>query len=287
MKVCVLGATGAIGVPITRFFENKGSVLKLHSKNCDLNNVQGIADFLFEDCGIFVNASGTFGGLKSYESGGLDVASTYYRNLSGLIDQLKPRIIINISSASVSNKENHDSDSPYYEYVKIKQKIETLVSNKSVDTVLHLRCTNIVSKYENFRRSGHSISSIYKKYLEANDQIEIWSNEQDWREYIDTDDLVSLMPAILDLRGHHTLTIGSGQKTYMRDVIKYFNKYMNYQGKIVFTQPHKSGPQTDVISLPSILLENNNISITPMEHSIRKTVHAWNSINDKDDRFAS
>ena len=171
-------------------------------------------------------------------------------------------------------------ESPYYEYVKVKQKIEEMISAKDTQTIIHLRSSNVISKYENYRRSGHSISSIYRKYLNANDdQIEIWSNEQDWREYIDADDLVSLIPKIIRLQGRNTLTVGSGQKTYMRDVIKYFNKYMNYKGEVLFTQQHKRGPQRDVASLPSIFVENGNVSITPFEQSIRKCLQAWNPLN--------
>ena len=171
MSVCVLGATGAIGVPIAEYFNKFTSVLRLNSKNCDLNNKDGIRDFTSSNCKIFVNASGTFGGLKSYESRDLKLEHTYYNNLSCLIDQLNPEIILNISSASVSNTANHDKESPYYEYVKIKQNVENLISEKKAHTVLHLRCTNIISQYENFMRSGHSISSIYRKYLEAGDSL--------------------------------------------------------------------------------------------------------------------
>ncbi|CFR05119.1 NAD-dependent epimerase/dehydratase family protein [Yersinia frederiksenii] len=282
MKTCVLGATGAIGIPITRFFEKKGTVLKLNSKNCDLNSVQCINDFSFSDCDVFVNASGIFGGLKSYETEELEVANIYNSNLSALIDQLQPCTIINISSASVSNEKNHDKKSIYYKYVKIKYEIEKLISQKNIPSIINLRCTNIISKYENFMRSGHSISSIYREYIEENDPIEVWSNEQDWREYLDADDLASLIPKILKLEGHHTLTIGSGQKTHMSEVIKYFNNHMNYRGKIVFTQLHKAGPQSDLALIPPMLLEGGMVQITRMEESIKKCVNQWNSINFKD-----
>ena len=151
MKTCVLGATGAVGTPITNFFENKGPVLKLNSRNCNLNDINGIPDFSFTNCDVFINAFGTFGGLKSYESGAIELDNHCYNNLSSLIDQLNPSTVINISSASVSNKENHKSTSTYYEYVKIKKKIEELISNKNIDSIVHLRCTNIISKYENFK----------------------------------------------------------------------------------------------------------------------------------------
>ncbi|CNK84110.1 NAD-dependent epimerase/dehydratase family protein [Yersinia alsatica] len=282
MKICVLGATGAIGIPITSFFENKGTVLKLNSKNCDLNNVQCIDDFSFSDCDVFVNASGIFGGLKSYEAEELEVTNIYNSNLSALIDKLQPCTIINISSASVSNGKNHDKKSPYYKYVKIKHEIEKLISQKNTPSIIHLRCTNIISKYENFMRSGHSISSIYRKYIEEKDPIEIWSNEQDWREYLDADDLASLIPKILKLEGHHTLTIGSGQKIHMSEVIKHFNNYMNYRGEIVFTQLHKAGPQSDLALIPPILLEGGMVQITRIEESIKKCVNQWKSINFKD-----
>lgn len=276
MKSCVLGATGAIGQPIADFLFGRGEVLKLNSRNCNLNSETGISDFSFGGCDVFVNASGTFGGLKSYESGAVCVSEIYYRNLCSLIDQLKPEIIINISSASVSNPDNHKEDSAYFEYVQIKQNIETLVSNKSARTVLNLRCTNIISQYEDFQRSGHSIASIYKRYLTANsDRLEIWSNELDWREYIDADDLVSLFPEILAKSGKHTLTIGSGQKTYMRDIIFLFNKYMRFEGDVIFTQPKKNGPQQDVVSIPSSLVSGNDIKLTAIENSIKKCIERW------------
>ncbi len=276
MKVCVLGATGAIGTPISIFFKNHATVLDLNSKNCNLNNHEGIDDFSFSNCDIFINASGTFGGLKSYEKGGLELAKNYSRNLSDLIDQLNPQKIINISSASLSNINNHKKESPYNEYVKVKKDIEDLISKKAKGSlVINLRCTNIISKYEDFRRSGHSISSIYKNFLKSKKSIEIWSNEKDWREYLDADDLVSLLPNILKLDKNETLTIGSGRKTYMQEIIKYFADYLNFKGQIKFTQPNKNGPQLNTVSIPSKLINNTNFTVTDIEKSIYKCIQNW------------
>lgn len=276
IRSCVLGATGAVGTPVTNFLEKLGCVLKLDSKNCNLNCAQGVSDFKFTNIDVLVNASGTFGGLKSYESGFLSINDIYYYNLSQLIDQLNPSIIINISSAAASNSFNYNVCSPYFEYVKSKKIIENLVFTKSSKLIVNLRCTNIISKYENFERSGHSIASIYKKYLYSNDNnIEIWSNEYDWREYLDADDLVSLFPKILNLRGKYTFTIGSGAKTYMSDVVRSFNNHTKFNGKVLFNQPHKSGPLNYIVSLPIFLLGNEGIKITPIDFSIKKCIDNW------------
>ncbi len=275
MNIHILGGTGAIGAAITNHMSQLAAVTILNSKNCNLNSDGDLPDFSNAKCDVLVNASGTFGGLKSYEKGAPLLPTQYLKNLSTLIRQLQPYTIINISSAAVSNYENHQKSSTYYDYVNIKKLIEQQISAETAQSTIHLRCTNIISQFEDYSRSGHSIASIFRNFLNAKNKVSIWSHPDDWREYLDADDLAQLIPSCIELDGEHTLNVGSGHKSYMSDIISSFKNMLNFQGDILFTQPNKPGPLNNIVGIPMLFDRNHDLQTTSTSQSIHKCISRW------------
>lgn len=278
MNVVILGGSGAIGTALSRLYGDSGArVFVLDSKNCDLMNMDGPSKYSLNlKCDILINAAGTFGGLKSYEQGGMASNDIYLKNLEELFKKLLPSELINISSAALLNESNFDRNSAYYEYCSFKKRIEDVVSSSNVPSISNIRCTNIISRYENFIRSGHSIASIYKKFLVGGKSIEIWSHPEDWREYLDADDLARFIVHSSREEGLSFHAIGSGRKIHMHSVVDCFKQLFAYNGEIVFSQPHKDGPVGYVVGIPEEE-KVKGFSVTPFDCSIDSCYREWAS----------
>jgi len=271
---CVLGGTGAIGSAIVQKLLPVGKITILNTQNCNLYDV----GFSVPDvqCDVLVNASGTFGGLKQYEER-KDVSSLLYvKNLELLVKHLAPKNIINISSAAVINPKNHAPESTYYEYVKTKMAIESIFFSMTTKNFVNLRCTNIVSQYENFKKSGHSIASIFRKFWNSDgDVVHIWSNKNDWREYIDANDVAELIRQIIISENYiGNIKIGSGIKIYILEIVNFFKEKFNYKGDIQYTQPHKNGPLSELIGFPILGTEFIQ-SPTPSHVFLKNCFNKW------------
>ena len=274
-RVCILGGTGAIGSAFSKFFSPDSDVQILNTLNYDLNrDIQNNSNIT--ECEIFINASGTYGGLKSYESNSnCNHSLNYLKNISNLIDITKAKVVVNISSAAVAFRDNFRKVSPYYSYVSAKAKLENIFLNKDSHLILNLRCSNIISQYENYQRSRHSIASIYKAILTSKKKVEIWSHPDDWREYIDADDLAYVASLLFDLKGKHTITIGSGRRTYIKEVVETFAELLNFNNGFIFSQPHKKGPSIKPYGLPKEIKLLGGARITPIRQSLAKCIEAW------------
>jgi len=245
---CVVGGTGAVGSAIVEQLKVVGSVAIINSKNCDLSQ-----NFFTPPpirAKTIINAAGTFGGLKQYETNSKIVEGHYISNLVKLCESIHSENVVNISSAAVSNDYNKNMSSHYKEYVSHKIKIEEALDGCGIKNIAHLRCTNIISKYENYKTSGHSIASIYRNIEKMPDILEIWSNKDDWREYVDAEDVAMIVNKVIDRSISGVLNIGSGRLTYIPQVVDYFTEKLKFSGEIVYTQPHKTGPLDSLIGWP-------------------------------------
>lgn len=255
MKTCILGGTGAIGAPIAkRFLEEGFDVQILHSRNFDLFN-ENLNLGLIEKSDFFIHSSGTFGGLKQYTKSGLSNYETYLNNLtriSHFLEKINIDTIINISSACLGNEINFEKKSNYYEYTILKKEIEQIFSKTKIRKVVNIRPTNIISIFERVNKSQHVIASLYRKISQDNSlRYTIWSNELDWREFTDANDLalycLSFVKRDPEFLGDHIRKVvycSNGEKIYIRELVKQLSELIH--GKppvsVIFTQPARPGP---------------------------------------------
>lgn len=274
---CVIGGTGAVGAAIANLLSLYGSVSVLNSQNCNLLRPE-FTQPAFR-ARVVINAAGTFGGLKQYESGMQISEDFFLLNLVSLIKALNPEYLINISSAALLDSKNFSTQSVYRNYVTEKLRIESELQSICPGLIGHLRCTNIVSKYENYQRSGHSVASIYRNILDSKNNVEIWSSEHDWREYIDADDVAMVVFEMIKRKIFGTFAIGSGIRSYIHEIVNVIAVELNYCGEIIFTQPHKAGPLQSLVGIPQEFekLLGPNFP-TKLSESVKKCVTSWRNL---------
>jgi nucleoside-diphosphate-sugar epimerase len=272
--VCVVGGTGAVGSAIVRLFEKSCSVRAISSASCNLELEEFAPPKIAAD--IVINASGTYGGLRQYSTSGLISGKNYLTNLCKLLETLNPSFVLNISSASLENKGNFQENSAYRCYVEEKERIEKKLEVIFGGILQNLRCTNVISRYENPIRSGHSIASIYRAFREARDKIEIWSSEGDWREYINADDIALICQLIAQKQAIGTLSIGSGSKTYIYEIVNAMKEFFDFKGNITYTQPYKLGPLVGLVGIPSnFVSESLGFFPKAFDRSLHECLHSW------------
>ena len=274
-KFCILGGTGAIGSAIRNILPSS-STLILDSSNCNLAQDKFVPPDVC--CDTLIVSVGTFSGLKQFEGNKEVIAeSCFLNNFYHLIDSLKPKKIINISSAVLSSISNYSASSPYYSYQLLKSSMESIVNSFVTQLTVNLRPTNIISCHENCNRSGHSIASMYRKVLNADSaDIDIWSNEHDWREYLDADDLALLVRDLLRLNGSYTYSVGSGKKTFIFEIAQFIATQLRHDVTLSFSQPHKVGPLPRLIGVPTDLA----VEWTPrtcIRTSLAKCLSSWST----------
>lgn len=269
---CILGGTGAVGKALYEYFKQHGSCLVLNRANADLSSLTFSPPGFSTN--IFINAAGTFSGLKQYEAGDKLSSDTFVSNLGKLVTSACPSSVINISSACLSNYDNYLSSSPYFGYAQIKSLVESCLAGIGCETLINMRLTNIISNHENYLSSGHSIASIFRKFQASDSKINIWSSPIDWREYLDADDVAPVIQALLSEKISGTFSFGSGQKTTMETICNLFNSHFDHSKEIMYDQPYKPGPVDRLIGIPPIHMLQH-INVTPIDVSIAKCYSAW------------
>jgi nucleoside-diphosphate-sugar epimerase len=261
-RALVVGGTGAVGTPIARRLSQMGcDVEVLNSKNFNLTSEKPELPNK-SSCEMLVHSAGTFGGLKQYTENGLPSQQRYLENLTRLINNFSDNggtLAVNISSATLANKGNSENDSPYYDYFCLKTRIEDIFNSSNINHVINLRPTNIISVAERISASNHVIASVFKKIKAAKSMpVEIWSNELDWREFTDADDLANLVidlsrPIMTTSFGgtltRKTIHCSNGERILIRQIVNEINSFIHGQAikQVIYTQPHRPGPLPEML----------------------------------------
>lgn len=285
MNVLIIGASGAIGgvcvavckeLPwVTNVFTPTSSELMLG----DLNS--SIYFDRLPSIHTVILAFGTYGGLKSYESNLIrfddDNIATDLEKILHHPSCEFARVIM-YSSAVLEHLDNLLPSSPYYKYSSQKRIFETVLRENSSNFVI-FRPTNIISRYENYQRSGHSVASIFRNIRnQKKSQIcEIWSHPLDWREFTTESLLSHALRKVMsrDIQPiASTFAFGSGEKFLMRDLVFEIAKILDYDfARIKFTQPRKSGPLPDLISRQNQLFENQ--FVVNVVDELKEVIKVW------------
>lgn len=269
MRVAILGYTGAIGSAITErlSLNNSYKIFGLNSKNFNIMENEVNLNKL-PPCDVFIHCAGTFGGLKQYTGNEILAAPDYLLNMEKVVNHLEKnetKMLINISSSSVGNNQNFNKTSNYFEYVSLKSEIERIFMNSSVETVLTLRPSNIVSRFERVQISNHVLASLYRNITQNKDlNYVVWSHENDWREFTDADELALLVNEKINEwvsnKNRHERKLfycSNGEKVYIRNIVRSMSRIFRQSepASITFTQPHRLGPVPELLD---IFVENDN-----------------------------
>lgn len=261
-RALVLGGTGAVGMPITMRLSQLGfDVEVLNSKNFDLMSETSKLSRI-SPCEMLVHSAGTFGGLKQYTEKGIPSQQQYLENLARLVNDFSDsggKLAINISSATLANERNSERDSPYYDYFYLKAGIEDIFNSSNIDHVINLRPTNIVSIAERIPTSSHVIASVIKKIKAATGvSVEIWSNQLDWREFTDADDLANFVielsrpvmeKSFAGALTRKTIHCSNGERILIPYIVNRINRFIHGKAikQVLYTQPHRPGPLPDML----------------------------------------
>ncbi len=296
LNIALIGKSGAIGSIIYDGLSKRNDVSDLFAPKKDLLNFLKKESFFNigdKEFDIIILCVGTYGGLKKYIKKNNNYEKKFYRNQKSFVKKFlkKEGLLINISSAVLENKDNLKRKSKYFAYSNEKMSLENMLNEINNISCTNLRPTNIISKYENFKRSEHVFSSIFKNLLKNQDICKIWSSDKDWREFTDENILKNVLKEVIDdyklckKIKKRTIAFGRGKKTLIKDLSFLIKKKLDLTTtQLIFDQPFREGPLKDIIGLKQVSntfpnFKNNQLSFEKVVEDVVKNF--LNKLNEK------
>ena len=287
LNIALIGRSGAIGSIIYDGLFKRNDINNLFVPNKNLLNFLkkesfiNIGDRQFD---IIILSVGTYGGLKKYVEKNNNYEKNFYINQKSFVEKFlkKKGLLINISSAVLENKDNLKRKSKYFAYSSEKMSLENMLNEINDISCTNLRPTNIISKYEDFNRSEHVFSSIFKNLLKNQDICKIWSSDKDWREFTDENILKNVLNEVIDdyklckKIKKRTIAFGRGKKILIKDLSFLLKKKLDLTTtQLIFDQPFREGPLKDIIGLKQVSntfpnFKNNQLSFEKIVEDVVK-----------------
>ena len=287
MNILIIGSNGFIGKSLYDYFSSFYNVygvdvVESNQKNfshinlvSDLENLEGINTFNF-----IINATGSADvrrsnefPLNDFEKNTLNV----YEILSIIKIKNPKSKFINISSGGVYGNKN----SAVIETDKLNP-VSTYGFNKKM-------AENICEHFYNqFKISSYSLRifsaygpglkrqlfwDLYKKSLKTN-QIELYGDSTDYRDFIYIDDICDFIKIIIDknISGYHVFNLSSGMLTTIESAVKCFCKILDKNLKYSFSGNSLQGYPKGIFGDISKAKKIGFVPKYTLEQGLKKTI---------------
>ena len=287
MNILIIGSNGFIGEAIYNYFSgffnihgvdivksNQTSFTQINSIS-DLENLEGINTFNF-----IINATGSADVRRSNEFPLNDFKKNtlnVYEILSIIKIKNPKSKFINISSGAVYG----NKDSAALETDKLNP-VSTYGFNKKM-------AENICEHFYNqFQISSYSLRifsaygpglkrqlfwDLYKKSLNTN-QIELYGDSTDYRDFIYVDDICEFIKIIIDknILGYHVFNLSSGLLTTIENAVKSFCNILDKNLKYSFSGNSIQGYPKGVFADISKAKKIGFVPKYTLEQGLKKTI---------------
>lgn len=108
-------------------------------------------------------------------------------------------------------------------YGKMKSEMEKILLNSGLRYII-LRVANVYGPGQPFGR-GQGVIAEWINKIKNSEPIEIFGNEESYRDYIHVNDLCLAIYNCLTIEGSYTLNIGSGKPTSLYEILQLLKQY--------------------------------------------------------------
>lgn len=242
-------------------------------KKYDLRKMETIVS-LFRNQDIVINLAAVNTGVD------FDIGRTEYMFEENMLLQMNPlkaafiarvKKFIQVSSASIYSKsamenriptnENDDGGEPEpsklgYSYAKrMGEKLALWYNQNTNMRTIVARPINVYGKRDNFDNKGHFIPCMIKKFLIANNYVEVFGSGKQCRSYVAVEDLVEAL-LLLVLKGRHgeIYNIDAQDEHSVREIVTAINLLIPKKANIKFNRDLPEGSKRRMLSNRKIKL---------------------------------
>ena len=264
-KILIIGGCGFIGFNLAKKLMLKNSLVILDNKinkdtinfckknkikllKGDICNKNSFEKIKYKFDVVYYVASKTSSSVSE-----LKPKECFQTNLIGTINFYEwckkyiPRKIIFTSSMSVygehsiNSSENSTTDPvSFYGISKLAGEKILLKLDRKKTKLIILRLYNVYGPGQDFNNFKQGMLSIYLSQIYKFKKVNITGSVKRFRDFIFIDDVTEILEKFITskLKSHIIYNIGTGKKTYVKDLLRKIFKYFNYKYKVTQIGSH-------------------------------------------------
>jgi GDP-L-fucose synthase len=310
-KILITGGTGLIGLQLVNYLSGYNAKIHVASldghikfpKNIrfyktdlrDINNCIKITkniDYVFHLAGV--KGSPLMASIKQYEF--MIPMLMFNTNMieACRINNIKKFLFTSsIGVYQPANKLNEDdvwrtfpSTNDWYAgwAKRIGELSTSLLKNKKIDTFI-VRPANVFGPYDNFNKNNSMvIPSLISKFLSKNNEVKIWGDGTNIRDFVYSKDVARAMLHIMRSNIREPINIGSGKSVTIKYLANLINKLTLNKKKVKWVKTATAGDKIRLMNISKLERANFKFEYS-LEEGLKETINWYKNNNNIKNKY--